>query len=78
LAYQADMVYTPSDKLPLDRVLEFLTARLVGKDAKFEGRIFSVLSTGWPIYELREVEKKRSFDLVLIWGGLGADGLWRS
>jgi hypothetical protein len=72
LTYQTDMKCSRSDRLAVDGVLEFLAVRFVGEDAKLEGRVFSALGADWPIYELREVEEKRSLYLVLIGGGLGS------
>jgi hypothetical protein len=75
LAYQADMEYAGSDGLAFDRALEFLAVRFVVHDAQAEGRVSGIESTGWPDQKLREMEKKRSFHLVLIGSGLGAGRL---
>jgi hypothetical protein len=74
-ASQADVEYPPSDELAFDGVLEFLTARLVVEDAESNRRVSGVEDAGRPIYKLREVEKKRSFNRVLTGSGLGSGRL---
>ncbi len=72
LAYQSDVEHPGSDGLAIDGALKFMVARLIAKDAECEGLISSSHDTGRPIYKLREVEKKCSFDLVLFGSGLSA------
>jgi len=71
LTYQTNVKYTGSQGLSLDSALELHAARLVFEDAEREGRIAGGQDAGRPIYKLREMEEKSSFDLVLIWSGLG-------
>jgi hypothetical protein len=39
LTYQADVKYSGSEGLAIDGALQYLAARFVVEDAKFEGRI---------------------------------------
>jgi hypothetical protein len=75
LAYQANMEYPDSDTFPINGGLKLLPARLVVEDAEIQSRIAAVQDTCRPIDELREVEEKRSFHLVLFRSGLGCGRL---
>jgi hypothetical protein len=66
LTYQADVQFPCSNGLSLDGALEFNPARFVEEDTEPEGSIASGQDAFRPTDKLREVEKKRSLDLVLL------------
>jgi hypothetical protein len=70
--------HPPSDDFAIEGIFEFLTARLIVKDAEIKGRASCVKGACRPICELCKVEEKRSLDLVLIGSGLAPGRLRNS
>jgi hypothetical protein len=66
---------TGSDGFSLDRVLQFLAARLIVENAQVDGLVSSVKCAGGPFHKLCEVEEKRGLHLVLLSAALGAGRL---